>query len=52
MDKLIDWLFQQTPDGATYLQVIIITSLLFIVIRLFYKDVCRTIREIKNDDEM
>lgn len=28
MNQLIDWLFQQTTDGATYLQVIIVGLLL------------------------
>lgn len=33
MDILIKWLFQRTSDGATYLQVLIIGSLLLILFK-------------------
>ena len=36
MDKLIKWLFQNTPDGATYLQVIVLVFLLCFVVFVFF----------------
>lgn len=39
MSKLINWLLQPTPDGATYLQAIITLILLFFVIYVFFDTV-------------
>ncbi len=36
MNKIIDWLLQPTPDGATYLQVIILMILLFVLLYALY----------------
>lgn len=56
MDKLIDCLFRQTTDGATYLQIIILAVLMFLIVYLFI-DTTKEIVEImkgeykKEDDE-
>ena len=36
MNKIIDWLLQPTPDGATYLQAIMVVTLLCAVLYAFY----------------
>lgn len=36
MDKLIKWLFQQTTDGATYLQVIVVGILIIVVFNFLF----------------
>lgn len=51
MDKLINWLFQSTQDGSTYLQVIIITLLLFLMIHIFFTDISKTLKQIREEDE-
>lgn len=37
MNHLIEWLFQRTPDGATYLQIILISIILIFLINYFFK---------------
>lgn len=42
MDKLINWLFQRTVDGVTYLQIIIIATFLILLAYCFvdtYKEI-------------
>ena len=39
MNQLINWLFQQTTDGATYLQVIIVGLFLLIMINFVFKNI-------------
>ena len=37
MNHLIEWLFYRTPDGATYLQVILIVLMLIFLINCLFK---------------
>lgn len=45
MNKVIEWLFQRTANGATYLQVIIV-GLLFITLFNF---IFKTLEKIKDE---
>ena len=51
MDKIIKWLFQRTSDGSTYLQVIIIGLLLWILLYVFLNDLLRFIEELYKGDK-
>lgn len=51
MDKLFNWLFQCTPDGATYLQVIIIGGLLFWAIGGIFVTMSDVLDEIRMEKE-
>ena len=37
MNKVIEWLFYRTPDGATYLQVISMVLILIFLINYLFK---------------
>lgn len=53
MNKIIEWLLQNTPDGATYLQVIILSGILiFALSKLFamIKDVFYILKEGEEED--
>lgn len=49
MDKLIKWLFQSTADGATYLQVIIIFTLLILLFYVFLRHVTKIVDLLKDE---
>ncbi len=51
MDKLIKWLFQSTQDGSTYLQVIIMGFLLWVLIYIFLNDLLKFIEELYKGDK-
>lgn len=51
MNPFINWLLSQTPDGATWLQVIIATILLCSVIYLFYRSITESSNNIKKGDD-
>lgn len=51
MDKLIGWLFQRTLDGSTYLQVIIIGFLLWVLLYVFLNDLLKFIEELYKGDK-
>ena len=53
--NLLDWLLIETPEGATYLQVIIIFIVLFVFAKYFVlpdiKDFTKTIKELQQGDD-
>lgn len=49
MKKIIEWLFQTTENGATYLQVIIIGMLLAYAIYAILNSVKKIYEEIKGE---
>lgn len=51
MDKLIDWLFQQTPDGVTYLQVVVGGLLLCFALNILFSEVKSFLQEFGGDEK-
>lgn len=39
------WLLIQTPDGATYLQVIILLVLFFLLVKYIARPICKEVTE-------
>ena len=46
---LIDWLLIQTPDGATYLQVLIILGILLFLAKYFVLPELKEFKDIYNE---
>lgn len=51
MNKLINWLLQPTPDGATYLQAIITSILLCVLIYGIYFAITDIWNDIREEDD-
>mgnify|MGYP003292018395 CR=1 FL=1 len=51
MKDLIKWLLQNTPDGATYLQVIILGAVLIFALWGLYATIKDTIYILKEGDD-
>lgn len=51
MDKVIEWLFQRTPDGSTYLQIIIIGLLFIGLIDVIFKTLEEVRKSVEEDNE-
>lgn len=47
MDKLINWLFQRTMDGATYLQAIILSAILCALVFALVVNINSIFRDLK-----
>ena len=51
MNSVIEWLFQRTSDGATYLQIIIVGILFICMINWIFK-IAEDVRDcLKKEDE-
>ena len=51
MDKAIEWLFQRTQDGATYLQVIVVMIIIVVLFGCAINTVVTLGDEISKEDE-
>lgn len=51
MKGLIRWLFQTTADGATYLQVIILSAVLIFALWGLYTTIKDTVCILKEEDD-
>lgn len=56
--NLLDWLLMKTPEGATYLQVMIIFAVLFILVKYFvlpdikeFQTMIKELRQGEGNDE-
>ena len=53
--NVIDWLLIQTPNGATYLQVLIVVMVVFIMVRYFVlpdlKEIPKMLKELQQGDD-
>lgn len=52
--NLLDWLLIETPDGATYLQVLLIFTVLFLLVKHFVLPDLKKIQkicEVKDNNE-
>ena len=50
MEKIINWLLQSTSDGSTYLQVIIISTLLCLFLYLLFTDFEKIVEEVNEEE--
>ena len=51
VDKAIEWLFQRTQDGATYLQVIVVMIIIVVLFGCAINTVVTLGDEISKEDE-
>lgn len=54
MDKLFNWLLQTTPDGATYLQVVMIGTLILVLMNMLCittQEIFKIVKEEKGDED-
>lgn len=53
--NLLDWLLIQTPEGATYLQILLIIAILFILAKYFVlpdlKEIQDLYRKLSSDED-
>lgn len=55
MNKVIEWLFQRTSDGATYLQVIVVAILIVVVFNFLFdslEDIAGSKKERKENKDV